>query len=203
MPSKFLSRILPFRQKKERKLSFEDIEYLEKKTALNREELKDKYDTFVTNHSKGVMSKKSFDSMMKQSYPKAKTRKISEHVFRMYDTNADGHVDFKEFIVALEIFRNGSPEENLKQLFRILDIDDDGSINIREMMDVLRDIHEISKIQNMKTGEDWMQVANEVFAEMDENGDGVIDEEEFVSACLTQKKFSKTVVLQIIQLLEG
>jgi len=203
MPSKFLSRILPFRQKKERKLSFEDIEYLEKNTALNREELKDKYDTFVTNHSKGVMSKKSFDSMMKQSYPKAKTRKISEHVFRMYDTNADGNVDFKEFIVALEIFRNGSPEENLKQLFRILDIDDDGSINIREMMDVLRDIHEISKIQNMKTGEDWMQVANEVFAEMDENGDGVIDEEEFVSACLTQKKFSKTVVLQIIQLLEG
>jgi len=203
MPSKFLSRILPFRQKKERKLSSEDIEYLEKNTALNREQLRDKYDTFVTNHSKGIMSKKSFDSMMKQSYPKAKTRKISEHVFRMYDTNADGNVDFKEFIVALEIFRNGSPEENLKQLFRILDIDDDGSINIREMMDVLKDIHEISKLQNMKAGEDWMQVANEVFAEMDENGDGVIDEDEFISACLTQKKFSKSVVLQIIKLLEG
>ena len=34
----------------------------------------------------------------------------------MYDTNGDGHIDFREFMIVLYIMSNGTPEENLKQV---------------------------------------------------------------------------------------
>ena len=34
----------------------------------------------------------------------------------MYDSNGDGHIDFREFMIVLYIMSNGTPEENLKQV---------------------------------------------------------------------------------------
>jgi hypothetical protein len=36
----------------------------------------------------------------------------------MYDSNGDGYIDFREFMVVLYIMSNGTPEANLKQIFR-------------------------------------------------------------------------------------
>ncbi len=52
----------------------------------------------------------------------------------MYDSNGDGHIDFREFMFVLYIMSNGSPEENLKQIFRIFDINGDGAISKKELI---------------------------------------------------------------------
>lgn len=49
-------------------------------------------------------------------YPGYDTAKLEDHIFRMYDSNGDGHIDFREFMIVLYVMSNGSPEENLKQV---------------------------------------------------------------------------------------
>ena len=37
----------------------------------------------------------------------------------MYDSNSDGSIDFREFMLVLYVMSNGSPEENLKQVSEV------------------------------------------------------------------------------------
>ena len=43
-------------------------------------------------------------------------------------------------------------------------------------------------------------ITNQVFREMDTDNDGEISEEEFIQACLSQKKMSKKLTLKIIDI---
>jgi Ca2+-binding EF-hand superfamily protein len=43
-------------------------------------------------------------------------------------------------------------------------------------------------------------IASSAFAEMDENSDGKITADEFVTACLAQDRFSKMLALKIIDI---
>ena len=52
----------------------------------------------------------------------------------MYDTNEDGYIDFREFMIVLYTFSNGTPEENLNQMFRVFDINSDGSVSLKELL---------------------------------------------------------------------
>ena len=61
---------------------------------------------------------------------------MDKHVFRVYDTNNDGFINFVEFMVGREkipnssltfkvvyyVMADGSPEEVLLKIFRIFDI---------------------------------------------------------------------------------
>ena len=49
-------------------------------------------------------------------FPDSDTAKLESHIFRMYDKNGDGHIDFREFMIVLYVMSNGTPEENLKQV---------------------------------------------------------------------------------------
>eukprot|EP00091_Calanus_sinicus_P002345 TRINITY_DN12363_c0_g1_i1.p1 TRINITY_DN12363_c0_g1~~TRINITY_DN12363_c0_g1_i1.p1 ORF type:complete len:208 (-),score=53.86 TRINITY_DN12363_c0_g1_i1:237-860(-) len=207
MTSKALTKVLPKaitnRKKQRVELPAEEMNFLIWNTSLGREKLEDQYKNFLSNHAKGKMSKKSFNSMMKESYPGVDTKKLCRHVFRMYDTNGDGSVDFKKFVLALDVFNNGSAEQNLKQIFRVLDINNDGKIHVMELLEVVRDIFEMAKRNNSSTTENWDTLAGGAFAEMDLNEDGEITEEEFITACLKQKKFSTIVILHIIDFLSA
>ena len=204
MSTKVLSRVLPRatsnRKKQKVQLKEEEIDFLISNTTHDKENLEDRYRNFLGCHANGQISKKSFNIMLKESYPGTKTRKVSRHVFRMYDTNGDGSVDFKEFTLALDVLANGTPEQNLKQIFRVFDINNDGKINVMEIVEIVKDIFELTKQISHNITEDENTLAGAAFAEMDLNADGEITEEEFVKACLAQKKFSTIVTLKIIDL---
>jgi len=75
-----------------------------------------------------------FGKNLLYSFPHTDTDKLEKHIFRMYDSNGDGHIDFREFMIVLYIMSNGSPEANLKQIFRIFDINGDGAISKKELV---------------------------------------------------------------------
>ena len=46
--------------------------------------------------------------------------KMEKHMFRVYDANDDGYVDFVEFMVVYTIMAGGTEEEVLTKIFRYL-----------------------------------------------------------------------------------
>ena len=135
--NKVLPKAITNRKKKKVELTAEETNFLIWNTSLGREKLEEHHKNFLSNHANGQMSKKSFTKMMKESHPGVNTKNLNRHIFRMYDTNGDGFVDFKEFVLALDVFNNGSAEQNLKQIFRVLDINNDWNIHLMELIEVV------------------------------------------------------------------
>jgi Ca2+-binding EF-hand superfamily protein len=175
----------------------EDIEYIAKNTAMSREQVEIQYQSFLEKHPDGRISRKSFHEMMKECYPGADTEKLERHIFRMYDTNKDGSIDFREFMIVLYIMSNGTPEENLQQIFRVFDINNDGHITLKELQKIVRDLFLLINETNADKASQEVLVKT-AFNEMDENEDGEISQKEFIEACMAQKKFSTMLTLKII-----
>jgi len=178
-------------------LTEEDIDFIARNTAMKREAVEIQYKTFLQKHPDGRISRKSFHMMMKECYPGADTEKLERHIFRMYDSNKDGHIDFREFMIVLYIMSNGSPEENLKQIFRVFDINNDGTITLKELQKIVKDLFLLINETNADKASQEVLVKT-AFHEMDENHDGAVSQSEFIEACMAQKKFSTMLTLKII-----
>ena len=176
----------------------EDLEYLEKNTNADRAQIQEQYQAFLLNHPDGRISMKAFCSMLGEGSPGTNTSKLSKHIWRIYDTNMDGFIDFREFMMALQVMSSGSSEDNLKQLFKVFDINSDGTIDVEEMKRIVKDLSKHDgEPTDSKTIEDFSKSA---FDEMDENEDGKISQEEFTQACLRRKKSSTALALKIIKI---
>ena len=61
---------------------------------------------------------------------------MSKHFFKIYDTDRNGVIDFKEFMTLYYMMSEGTPEEILSGIFRMFDDNGDGSITTDEMKKV-------------------------------------------------------------------
>jgi len=179
-------------------LTEEDKDYIAQNTAATREEIDQQHENFLQKHPDGKISKKDFSVLMRQCYPTADTDKLEKHIFRMYDANNDGKIDFKEFMVVLYVMSNGSAEENLRQIFRIFDINSDGTISQKELQKIVKDLFHLLKKDGDPAKESEEFLAETAFKEMDEDRDGKVTIDEFVGACMKQEKFTSLLALRII-----
>merc|ERR1712064_143014 len=98
----------------------EDIEALSKSSGLEKEAVKEAFENFVAEHPDGRMKPKAFREMMSQALPKKDASKMEKHVFRAYDTNNDGYIDFVEFMVIFYIMADGSLKRFLARSLEFL-----------------------------------------------------------------------------------
>ena len=70
---------------------------------------------------------------------------LVSHVFRVYDTNKDGTIDFKEYMIIAYTMMNGSPEERLNLMFPIFDTNNDGLVSYEEIYVIGKDNTNIMK----------------------------------------------------------
>merc|ERR1712113_60122 len=111
------------------------------------------------------MNKKEFTKMMSQALPKKDASKMEKHVFRVYDSNNDGYIDFVEFMVIFYVMSDGSPEEVLGKIFRVFDVNSDGSITNKEMQRLVKDMYGLLKTEDPDVAAKDM-IAKSAFAEM-------------------------------------
>ena len=124
-------------------LSDEDLDFIANNTAASRDQVDEQYENFLGKHPAGKITKTDFRNMMQACFPDRDLSKIESHIFRMYDKNGDGHIDFREFMIVLYIMSNGTPEENLKQIFRIFDINNDGTLEPKELDKLVKDLFQM------------------------------------------------------------
>ena len=78
----------------------EDVVSLVHTSGMTAQEVRDAFNGFLTEHPNGKMKPKDFRKLMSSALPKKDAAKMEKHVFRIYDENGDGHVDFVEFMVS-------------------------------------------------------------------------------------------------------
>ena len=129
--------------------------------------------------------------------PKKDASKMEKHVFRIYDSNNDGYIDFIEFMLIFHIMSDGTPEEVLDKIFRVFDVNSDGSITKKEMARLIKDMYGLIKSEDPEAQSKDL-IAKSAFAEMDQDGDGKITCAEFTAACLSQVCCTFILLLQYL-----
>merc|ERR1712106_489813 len=142
---------------------------------------------------------KEFKEIMTKALPGKDGAKMEKHVFRIYDSNNDGFIDFAEFMLIFIVMADGTPEEVLAKIFRIYDLNSDGKITKKEMKKLVKDMYGLLKTDNPNVAAEAL-IAKTAHAEMDKNMDGKITLEEFLTACLGQEEITKMLTLKLVDI---
>merc|ERR1712193_166623 len=86
------------------------------------------YEGFLKDCPSGELTKEQFVEMYSKIFPSGNADNFSQNIFRTFDTNNSGTIDFRGFMLALHVTSKGSPEEKLSLAFRMYDVDGNGTI---------------------------------------------------------------------------
>ncbi|KOB77443.1 Uncharacterized protein OBRU01_04066, partial [Operophtera brumata] len=128
----------------------------------------------------GRLTPAKFVDMYKMFFPSGNAVEFCDHVFRTFDMDKNGYIDFKEFLQAIHVTSSGTPEEKLKWAFRMYDVDGNGAI-----YDML------GACSSNRPADSAEERAKNIFAKMDENNDGQLTQDEFLKGCLQDEELSK------------
>jgi Ca2+-binding EF-hand superfamily protein len=142
------------------KLSQQDLADLQKVTKFDKKELQQWYKGgcistlrhlltsagFLKDCPSGNLTKEEFQKIYKQFFPFGDPTTFADYVFKVFDTDGSGTIDFKEFIVALSVTSRGKMEDKLDWAFHLYDIDGDGKITYQEMLSIVEAIYKMVRL---------------------------------------------------------
>jgi Ca2+-binding EF-hand superfamily protein len=132
----------------ERAAETKKLAELQAKTTFTMDELKAMYANFkriaTTNNDDGLIDKMEFRTMMVDSQLDGQQNMVFyDALFRMFDRDGSGGIDFTEFVLALALYYGKMPQQNTEErsrfFFSIYDVDGDGAISKADISKVLAD----------------------------------------------------------------
>lgn len=130
--------ILKMGNNKSSALSKDLLEDLKSNTTYTEEQLYAWYQAFLKECPSGCISREQFEGIYARFFPNANPKAYAQHVFRSFDLDSNGTLDFKEYIVALHLTSSGNTIEKLEWAFALYDVDKNGSITKNEMNDIVK-----------------------------------------------------------------
>lgn len=85
----------------------------------------------------GQLSRQKFLEVYSEFFPGGNAEEFCEHVFRTFDADNGGTIDFKEFLLAINITSSGKIYDKLNWAFSMYDIDGNGTIEKNEMVQII------------------------------------------------------------------
>ena len=80
--------------------------------------LQEWYKGFISDCPNGKLTPPAFVKIYSQCFPSGNARDFCDHIFRTFDTDGNGYIDFREFLLAIDITSSGTAEEKLGWAFR-------------------------------------------------------------------------------------
>ena len=96
----------------------EDLDFLRAHTCYDEDTIKEWYRGFRSDCPDGRLTPKAFMNIYSKCFPTGNANEFCDHVFRTFDTDKNGYIDFKEFLLAIDVTSSGCPEEKLNWAFR-------------------------------------------------------------------------------------
>lgn len=108
---------------------------------LSEEEIQTCYKTYQeSRHSGKELTKEEFKKFYSSLFH-CETSDFAEHVFRTFDVNNDGHLDFQEFFLGLFLSASKDTHTKIHWAFKVYDIDGDGTISWAEMRNIVQVVY--------------------------------------------------------------
>ena len=101
---------------------------------------------FLKDCPSGTLTKEEFQKIYRQFFPFGDPSSFADYVFKVFDSDKSGTIDFKEFICALSVTSRGKMEDKLDWAFQLYDIDGDGKISYEEMLAIVEAIYKMVDI---------------------------------------------------------
>ncbi|CAG9317280.1 unnamed protein product [Blepharisma stoltei] len=126
--------------------------------------------TVLDKNGDGKVSRAELHAEYRKFMSEDEAQQTVEKIMKEVDTDGSGNIDYSEFLKACSDYNKLVSRENLEAAFKMFDKDGSGDITIDELKEVLG--------KELIVADSYW---NQVIAEVDVNGDGVIDVKEFVN----------------------
>lgn len=119
-------------------ISPQTMRELRKQVSFSAEEIRDWYNEYNKSLNKGEreLTKKQFREVYNSLFVGDATE-FAEHVFRTFDKDGSGTVNFEEFVIGLCVSGDNTSDAQLKWAFDMYDIDGNGLITREEMTKIV------------------------------------------------------------------
>ncbi|KAK6627551.1 hypothetical protein RUM44_010029 [Polyplax serrata] len=91
------------------KLSKEDMDFLKSHTRYDEATIKEWYKGFKQDCPNGRLTPAKFVDMYKMFFPSGNAEEFCDHVFRTFDMDKNGYIDFKALAPPVGLVKNKSP----------------------------------------------------------------------------------------------
>jgi hippocalcin-like protein 1 len=88
------------------KLPQRDLQFLVENTEFTRQQIEVWYAGFIVDCPSGELSKAKFIEVYQQLFPQGNAQKFCSHIFRTFDTDNSGKIDFKLVLVFFFFYLN-------------------------------------------------------------------------------------------------
>ncbi|GAA6217644.1 guanylyl cyclase inhibitory protein-like [Lates japonicus] len=149
-------------------------------------ELYEWFRKFINECPSGLITLHEFQRHFCNGTVGSESAEYAEQIFRTLDSNGDGVVDFREYVMAIHMLIEGSAVEKLSWSFKLYDKDRDGAITKEEMLEIMQAVYKMSVAAaltkpNPLTAE---ECTNRIFVRLDKDNNAIISLEEFVEGAL-------------------
>ena len=141
------------------------------KLSLSKEEISQNYDQFMKTCPDGEMTKTQFLADQGGS--------LAESLFRVFDEDGSGSMDFTEYMLANNCTSLAQPQEKLSWIFNVFDEDGGGSIDIDEVIKLVIGLANMGGVEAER--EVLLACVQDILEAIDVDRDGDITREEFVN----------------------
>ncbi|KAN0030294.1 hypothetical protein ACTA71_010056 [Dictyostelium dimigraforme] len=177
------------------KLSKEEINELIKKTNYTKDQidkLSKDYHEYSSKDKKPGFSESEFIDFFFCRF-RDWDKDLLKQLFKLFDCDGNGTLDFKEFVTSLYIMTKAPVVEKLSLLFDLFDKDQSGHLEIEEVEKLIG----VAVACGTSLGMDYSSVTNYVFsicsAENMSNKKKGMNKEEFIKAASNSDKFCKMI----------
>lgn len=122
-------------------------------------------------------------------YPQGKADKFCSHVFKVFDTDRSGLIDFTEFLIAISVTAQGDARKKLILAFKMYDVDKNGTVDKKEMLKIIEAIYDLLG-EELRRGENSpSERVKTIMNKLDKDNSGTLSENEFVEGMLIPCQF--------------